>query len=104
MTDPDIARLEQKVADHDRRITNVERMQEQMVELNRQNTKLIEQVGNMRCDVGDLKNDFKDVKATLHAHVMEPADSWKKLKWLVVAAAVTMLATLVATILGLTGG
>lgn len=66
--------------------------------------KLEERVDHIGETVEKIDKKIDKLDERFRLHELEPAESWKKLKWLVITLAVTTLITLVATILGLTGG
>lgn len=78
-----LARVEAKLEDHERRITNTERTQEQIIELNRQTAVIMEQMVNVKCDIGDLKDGVKEIQEDLREHTMEPAKKWTNFMWMI---------------------
>ena len=95
--------VEQKLSDQDRRIENVEMMQTQLVELNRQNAEMLVNMRTLQCDVGEIKHSIGALDDKVRAHELEPATKWNKVVWLVLTMLITAALTLVIAKIGLGG-
>ena len=95
--------VEQRLSDQDRRIANVEMMQAQLVELNRQNAEMLVNMRTLQCDVGEIKHSVGALDDKVRVHELEPAEKWNKVVWLVLTMLITAALTLVITRIGLGG-
>lgn len=95
--------VEQKLSDQDRRIANVEMMQAQLVELNRQNAEMLINMRTLQCDVGEIKHSIGALDDKVRTHELEPATKWNKAVWIILAAILSAAVAYILTNVGLGG-
>lgn len=93
-----VTKNEQRLDEHDRRLENVEVVQNQLVELNRQNAVMIENIKTMQCDVGNIKKTVNELDLKFIEHELEPADKWNKAVWIILSLIISLV---VGGVLGL---
>lgn len=86
-----ITAVEHRVNDHDRRLENVETLQLQLIELNRQNAVMLENIETLRCDVGNIKKTINEFDDRFRAYELEPATKWNKAVWIVISILMSMV-------------
>lgn len=75
-------------------ISNLRNLNLQIVQMNASLTQLVQSMKTVETKVDSVDN-------RLRSHELEPADSWKKLKWLVITLVVTAIITLILTVIGI---
>ena len=97
----DIVRHEERINDHERRITNLECLQAQLMDLNRQTAVMLNTIDGFRESLIRVENTMVELDEKMRKHELEPADKWKKATWLIFTLLTSAIVGLVLTIVGM---
>lgn len=97
----DIIRNQERINDHERRITNLECLQAQLMDLNRQTAVMLNVIDGLRESFEKTDKMIQDLSDKMRDHEMEPGDKWKKATWLIFTLLTSAVVGLTLTIVGI---